>query len=101
VLAEHSVEGIDAALLDSRVVVWPADLALPSLGLAPGAFDSLAGSVSAIYHCGAVVNWLHPYETLRAPNVLGTLALLQLSTHTHTRTAHTAHTAHAQARTMG
>jgi hypothetical protein len=37
--------------------------------------------VSTIYHCGAVVNWLHTYETLRAPNVLGTLALLHLGTH--------------------
>jgi hypothetical protein len=101
VIAEHLVE-IDEAVLDSRVVVWPADLALPSLGLSADAFNTLAHSVdhtsrflrrclhrltleleqvSAIYHCGAVVNWLHTYETLRAPNVLGTLALLRLGTH--------------------
>ena len=35
--------------------------------------------VDAIVHAGATVSWLASYEALRAPNVLGTLALLELA----------------------
>ncbi len=42
-------------------------------------FLDLAQRVDAIYHSAALVNWVLPYAQMRAPNVLGTLALLQLA----------------------
>ena len=35
--------------------------------------------IDAIVHAGATVSWLAPYAALRGPNVLGTLALLELA----------------------
>ena len=48
----------------------PGDLARPKLGLAPILFDRLAEEADAIVHCGAMVNFIHPYEVFKAPNVL-------------------------------
>ncbi|MDT0446472.1 thioester reductase domain-containing protein [Streptomyces sp. DSM 41886] len=60
-----------------RIVVG--DLAEPGIGLAAERFDALARTVDAVYHCGASVNWIHPYPTLKAANVLGTEELLRLA----------------------
>ncbi len=60
-----------------RIVVG--DLAEPRIGLAEERFDALARTVDAVYHCGASVNWIHPYPTLKAANVLGTEELLRLA----------------------
>jgi thioester reductase-like protein len=50
------------------------DLAAPDLGGLAG-----LGSIDAIVHAGATVSWLASYPALRGPNVLGTLALLELA----------------------
>lgn len=55
-----------------RVVPLPGDLTLPRLGLSPGEFRDLAGGTDVIYHAGAAVNFIYPYEELRAANVTGT-----------------------------
>jgi fatty acid CoA ligase FadD9 len=74
-----------AAVLDRHGVaaggcqVLAGDLALPRLGLEPAAWERLAADVDAIAHAGAVVSWLARYQELRAANVLGTLALLELA----------------------
>ncbi|MGW0845916.1 thioester reductase domain-containing protein [Streptomyces sp. NPDC002787] len=60
-----------------RVVVG--DLAAPRLGLTEEEFDALARTVDVVYHPGASVNWIHPYTTVRAANVLGTEELLRLA----------------------
>ncbi|MHA7961222.1 thioester reductase domain-containing protein, partial [Streptomyces sp. L500] len=60
-----------------RLVVG--DLAEPRLGLTEAAFDALARTVDVVYHAGASVNWIHPYTTVRAANVLGTEELLRLA----------------------
>ncbi|MFD7260317.1 amino acid adenylation domain-containing protein [Streptomyces sp. NPDC059874] len=62
-----------------RVRAFPADLAAPGLGLAPGLFDELARTVDAVYHCGAAVNLAHSYAQLKAANVDGTTELLRLA----------------------
>ena len=62
-----------------RVVAVPGDLAEPGLGLPAGEFRSLAQSVDVIYHAGAVVNFIYPYEELRAANVFGTQELIRLA----------------------
>ncbi len=63
-----------------RRVRWIAgDLASAGLGLAPGDWDALASQIDVVLHCGAAVNWVFPYEGLRAANVLGTRELLRLA----------------------
>ncbi|MBO4208787.1 type I polyketide synthase, partial [Micromonospora echinofusca] len=62
-----------------RLRVVPADLARPRLGLTPADFDALADEVDAIYHCGAWVNFVRPYRSLKATNVRGTEEILRLA----------------------
>ncbi|APR78413.1 Non-ribosomal peptide synthase [Minicystis rosea] len=65
----------------SRWSAIAADLAAPNLGLDPARFRALAARADAIVHAGATVSWLHAYDVLRAPNVLGTQTLLELAMH--------------------
>lgn len=62
-----------------RVVPLPGDLAAPGLGLSPGEFRELAEGIDVIYHAGAVVNFIYPYEELRAANVAGTREVIRLA----------------------
>jgi amino acid adenylation domain-containing protein/thioester reductase-like protein len=62
-----------------RVTALPGDLGEPLLGMAEGAFESLAGEVDAIVHAGAQVNLMYPYTALRAVNVGGTREVLRLA----------------------
>ena len=85
--AGHALQRItDAAaryelgdLPSDRVVPLPGDLASPHLGLSPGEFRELARSTDVIYHAGAVVNFIYPYEELRAANVAGTREVIRLA----------------------
>ncbi|MBE7452219.1 MAG: thioester reductase domain-containing protein [Kofleriaceae bacterium] len=74
-LARHGI----AAPPPGRVRALAGDLAAPAIGLAPAARDRLAAEVDAVVHAGAVVSWLAPYAGLRAANVGGTRALLELA----------------------
>ena len=62
-----------------RITPVPGDLSRPLLGLSEEAFERLAASVEAIYHNGAVVDFLAPYAALKAANVLGTVEVLRLA----------------------
>jgi thioester reductase-like protein len=62
-----------------RIVIVSGDLSQPLLGLPQQEFLSLAGEVDAIYHCGALVNYLYPYAALWNVNVLGTHEVLRLA----------------------
>jgi amino acid adenylation domain-containing protein/thioester reductase-like protein len=62
-----------------RVVMVNGDLAEPELGLRADEFDELARTVDVIYHLGATVNFIYPYEELRAANVGGTRELIKLA----------------------
>ena len=62
-----------------RVVPLPGDLAEPRLGLTDARFRDLARNVDTIYHAGAQVNFIYPYQELRAANVGGTTELIRLS----------------------
>ncbi|MDT0454465.1 amino acid adenylation domain-containing protein [Streptomyces sp. DSM 41527] len=55
------------------------DLSAPGLGLAAQEADRLAHTMDAIYHCGAAVNLVYPYEQLKAANVDGTKELVWLA----------------------
>ncbi|HEY5401176.1 MAG TPA: thioester reductase domain-containing protein, partial [Trebonia sp.] len=62
-----------------RVVPLPGDLAQPGLGLSEQQFRELAGTLDIIYHPGALVNFIYPYQELRAANVAGTREVIRLA----------------------
>jgi amino acid adenylation domain-containing protein/thioester reductase-like protein len=62
-----------------RVVPLPGDLAGQRLGLSDVAFRDLARDVDVIYHAGALVNFIYPYQELRAANVAGTREVIRLA----------------------
>jgi len=66
-------------LTTERIVPLAGDLAEPNLGLDPGTFSELARTVDVIYHAGATVNFVYPYQDLRAANVTGTRELIRLA----------------------
>jgi len=68
-----------AAPPPGRVVPLPGDLAEPRLGLSEATFRDLARGVDIIYHAGAMVNFLYPYQELRAANVAGTREVIRLA----------------------
>ena len=63
----------------SRIAPISGDLAQPLLGLNERKFEELTKQLDVIYHCGAFVNLVYPYEALRAANVLGTQEILKLA----------------------
>ncbi len=62
-----------------RVQVCCGDLAQPQLGLSDHTWAALAQELTAVYHCGATVDYVKPYASLRDPNVAGTRELLRLA----------------------
>ncbi|MBV9787437.1 MAG: thioester reductase domain-containing protein [Chloroflexi bacterium] len=71
-----------------RVMPLPGDLAQPLLGLSEQQFGELAQRVEAIYHCGAMVNNVAPYATLKPSNVDGTHEVLRLACQTTAKPLH-------------
>jgi amino acid adenylation domain-containing protein/thioester reductase-like protein len=62
-----------------RVVPLVGDLAEPGLGLDDAVFGGLAAQIDVIYHAGALVNFIYPYQELRAANVAGTREIVRLA----------------------
>jgi thioester reductase-like protein len=71
-----------------RIVAVTGDLAEPALGLTGARFDELARTIDVVYHAGAQVNWLRPYEELKAANVQGTEEILRLAVRHRTVPVH-------------
>ena len=76
VLEDYRLWGSRAA---TRVRVHPGDLTRPLLGLAPAEFDELSRLATAVYHAGAHVNAVLPYQELADANVSGTREALRLA----------------------
>jgi thioester reductase-like protein len=72
----------------SRLIPIAGDLAQPRLGLAPGQFQELAERIDVIYHNGAVVNFIYPYQALKAANVDGTTEIVRLACATRVKPVH-------------
>ncbi len=68
----------DDAFLE-RIVPVVGSLGRPRLGLRPPEWQHLAATVDGIFHGGAEVSFLHPYELLKPTNVLGTQEVLRLA----------------------
>jgi len=74
--------------LGSRVIPVVGDLTKPLLGLSEQQFQTLAGQIDLIWHCGALVKWTYPYRSLKAANVLGTEEVLRLACQIRTKPVH-------------
>lgn len=57
----------------------PGDLSQPLLGLNVEEFMDLADSVDAVFHSGALLNFVYPYSFLKQTNVGGTIETLRLA----------------------
>ena len=88
VSAEQGYERIRAALAGygvwdeafaGRIIAVPGTLSRPHFGLGLPHWQHLAATVDVIYHCGADVNFLQPYHSLKPTNVLGTEEVLRLA----------------------
>ncbi|MGB7874050.1 MAG: amino acid adenylation domain-containing protein, partial [Anaerolineales bacterium] len=64
------------------------DLGQPQLGLAEKNFERLANQIDVIYHNGAMVNFVYPYQAHKASNVLGTQEVLRLASQLRLKPVH-------------
>lgn len=71
-----------------RVKVIKGDLKQKRLGLTEAVFLELAREIDVIYHNGAEVNHLYPYQALRKANVDGTKEVLRLACIERTKSVH-------------
>ncbi|WP_240805650.1 amino acid adenylation domain-containing protein [Streptomyces sp. A1547] len=71
--------GIDVGADAERVHIVPGDLAQDGLGIGAARWGTLQDELDTIVHAGAYVHHLSAYERLKAANVEGTRALLQLA----------------------
>ena len=67
-------------LATNMLVAVAGDLEKPSFGLSREKFNKLAQATDCILHCGAQVNLLKSYESLKKANVGGTQEILRLAT---------------------
>jgi thioester reductase-like protein len=74
--------------LSSRIIPVVGDLSEPGFGLAAHQFELLANTIDSIYHSGASVNWIYPYERLRPTNVVGTQEVLRLASQNKAKALH-------------
>jgi len=64
------------------------DLGSPQFGLDDEAFEMLASQIDWIYHNGAMVNFVYPYDAHKASNVLGTQEILRLASRRRLKPVH-------------
>jgi myxalamid-type nonribosomal peptide synthetase MxaA len=64
---------------EDRIIPVLGSLDQAGLGLSRAEWYHLAQMVDVIYHCGADVNFLKPYQALKATNVRGTEEILRLA----------------------
>ncbi|CAF4537473.1 unnamed protein product [Rotaria sp. Silwood1] len=67
-----------------RIVALRGDLAQKHFGLDNETYSVLANQIDTIFHCGAAVNFVLPYNKLYSSNVSGTLEVIRLATHATT-----------------
>lgn len=65
---------------NQRIAAICGDLALPKFGLSDALYHQLAMESDVIFHLGAHVNYIQPYQAHRAANIEGTWNILRLAT---------------------
>lgn len=71
-----------------RLHVVNGNVTLPRLGMNDTAYETLSREVGAIFHGAAHVNFIYPYEALRATNVLGVHEIIQFAFHGRIKPVH-------------
>ncbi|CAF3682925.1 unnamed protein product [Rotaria socialis] len=64
-----------------RIIALRGDLSEEHFGLDIQTYSALATCIDVIFHCGAIVNFVLPYNALYRSNVLGTLEVIRLATY--------------------
>ncbi|MEV0679064.1 amino acid adenylation domain-containing protein [Actinosynnema sp. NPDC050436] len=72
----------------ARIVPVVGDMSQPLLGLGERGFDELAESMDAIYHNGALMNFVLTYQWMMPPHVGSTVDILRMSTKYATKPLH-------------
>ncbi|GAA0210904.1 thioester reductase domain-containing protein [Saccharothrix mutabilis subsp. mutabilis] len=72
----------------TRIVPVVGDMSKPMLGLSEHDFDGLAESMDAVYHNGAVMNFVLTYQWMMPPHVGSTVDVLRLATRYRTKPLH-------------
>ncbi|WGL97455.1 thioester reductase domain-containing protein [Arsenophonus sp. aPb] len=70
-------------LADKHLTVYAGDLTKPNLGLDEKTWHYLSQNIDHIFHAGALVNHILPYQLLFETNVLGTAELIKLALVNH------------------
>ncbi|RRN46000.1 amino acid adenylation domain-containing protein [Lautropia dentalis] len=71
-----------------RIEILVGDLSRPLLGLDGDVHQSMCERLDAIYHSGAYVNHLMPYEQMRMANIEGTRELIAMAARHHAKHFH-------------
>ncbi|MBW4619912.1 MAG: thioester reductase domain-containing protein [Cyanosarcina radialis HA8281-LM2] len=80
--------GIWQKKLNSRIIPVIGELSQPLLGLSAEQFQQMANTIDVIYHNGALVNFIYPYQILKDTNVLGTQEVLRLASQSRVKPVH-------------
>ncbi|MGC4788142.1 non-ribosomal peptide synthetase [Micromonospora sp. DT178] len=80
--------GLAEGIAEHRIKVLAGDLALSGLGLSGEEFDDLVRRIDVVYHVGAAVNLVSPYDRLKAATVNGTEEILRLAARERTVPVH-------------
>ena len=75
-------------LPDHRIHIVPGDLGSWLLGLERKKFNHLCSVIDTIWHCGALVDWMKPYEALKNTNVEGTREIIRMAGTTCLKSLH-------------
>jgi len=68
-------------LSNRRIVLVSGDIALHQFNLPLEQYNALSEQIDCIYHCGAQVNIMASYNSLRGSNVIGTQEVIRFATH--------------------
>lgn len=80
-ILEHYKIGLDIEFLlkERRIVLIPGDLDKSNFGLNDLEYNKLSEEIGLVIHCGAHVNHVFDYKTLRETNVNGTKRIISFS----------------------
>src|SRR5581483_4984497 len=69
----------DISLSNRRIVLISGDISLHQFNLPLELYNMLTDQTDCIYHCGAQVNTMSSYSSLRNSNVLGTREIIRFA----------------------
>ncbi|CAF0942951.1 unnamed protein product [Rotaria sordida] len=66
---------------EERIIPLQGDLSQNNFGLDKETYQSFVHQIDIIFHCGAIVNFILPYNQLYGSNVCGTREIIRFATH--------------------